>query len=99
MFALINASAYQATINSYFPRFADGDVEIHLSENPEDVCVLHSFVLALHSPFMKASLSDRWSKKEGGKVRWIYHLATDSEGSIGILVKRVSLYPVTVSTI
>ena len=43
-----------------FPRFNDGDVEIHLSSTDEKY-VLHSYVLALHSPWFKASLSERWN--------------------------------------
>lgn len=42
-----------------FPRFEDGDVEIKFTEKSESY-VLHSYVLALHSPWFKASLSEKW---------------------------------------
>lgn len=42
-----------------FPRFEDGDVEIRFNSVDEPY-ILHSWVLALHSPWFKASLSDRW---------------------------------------
>lgn len=44
-----------------FPRFSDGDVEIFFTaDDPCDKYVLHSWALALHSSWFKASLSERW---------------------------------------
>lgn len=48
-----------------FPNFNDGDVEIRFTEQDEP-WVLHSYVLALHSSWFKASLSPRWNKGEHG---------------------------------
>lgn len=45
-----------------FPRFADGDVEIRFTHKNEEAYVLHSYVLALHSDWFKASLSERWNQ-------------------------------------
>lgn len=47
-----------------FPRFEDGDVEIRFTQQNEEPYFLHSYVLALHSPWFKASLSERWSPGE-----------------------------------
>lgn len=47
-----------------FPQFSDGNVEIHFS-NDDEKFVLHSYVLALHSSWFKASLSERWNGGEG----------------------------------
>lgn len=44
-----------------FPRFDNGDVEIRFTEE-DDPYVLHSYVLGLHSPWFKASLSERWNQ-------------------------------------
>lgn len=62
-----------------FPVFQDGDVEVCLSRKPEDRFVLHSFVLGLHSPFFKASISERWSRGDddatsGALIKWRYQL-------------------------
>ena len=67
-----------------FPRFHDGDVELCLSREPEDPFVLHSVVLGLHSPFFKASLSERWSGQKNdtissGPIKWRYQLRFDED--------------------
>ena len=43
-----------------FPCFSDGNVEIHFNQS-DDKYVLHSHVLALHSSWFSASLSERWN--------------------------------------
>lgn len=43
-----------------FPEFNDGNVEIRFS-NDDTNFILHSHVLALHSTWFKASLSEQWS--------------------------------------
>jgi hypothetical protein len=43
-----------------FPRFDDGDADIKLSRKEADIYILHSLVIP-HSPFFKASLSERWA--------------------------------------
>lgn len=60
-----------------FPHFGDGDVEILLGGHHDEKLVLHSHVLALHSPWFKASLSDRWNHDNGSRLlneqkRWFY---------------------------
>ncbi|KAK5166793.1 hypothetical protein LTR04_000280 [Oleoguttula sp. CCFEE 6159] len=77
-------------MSSSFPQFSDGDVNIRLSSSDKDVFKLHSFVLALHSSFFKASLSDRWSAKTpsvGDKAEWSYELRFTEDGD-GILVRQ-----------
>ncbi|KAK5127121.1 hypothetical protein LTR85_008481 [Meristemomyces frigidus] len=88
-----------------YPQFSDGDVEIHLSTDPSDKYILHSYVLALHSPWFKASISERWnsggtgntsfigiggSSAVGGKSRWIYELHFDEDSQLGMLVKKAT---------
>lgn len=51
-----------------FPQFADGDVEIRFTQSEESY-VLHSYVLALHSSWFKASLSERWNQGMRAVVR------------------------------
>lgn len=60
-----------------FPQSSDGDVEISLGGCSDRKLVLHSYVLALHSPWFKASLSDRWNHENGSRLvgekhRWFY---------------------------
>ena len=67
-----------------FPVFQDGDVEICLSRKPEDRFVLHSFVLGLHSPFFKVSISERWSSQNdntisGDPIKWRYQLLFEED--------------------
>ena len=73
-----------------FPQCSDGDAKIHLTTEPHDKLILHSYVLALHSPCYKVSLSDRWNggdtsrtsllgssnvqSKNGPKAHWVYKL-------------------------
>jgi hypothetical protein len=76
------------------PRFKDGDVEIRLSNSGYDTFVLHSFVLALHSPWFKASLSDRWNLQNAAvtgaaPTRWVYELRFDKGTSFGLLSKAI----------
>ncbi|KAI9722602.1 MAG: hypothetical protein M1812_001533 [Candelaria pacifica] len=78
-----------------FPRFRDGDVQIRLSNEDENVLVLHSFVLGLHSTFFKASLSERWTNSEelisgSSKIKWRYELRFEKGNADGILVRQVS---------
>lgn len=62
-----------------FPRYDDGDVVLSLSEEPEDMLVLHSTILCLHSEFFRTSLNDTWIKNklagtktfEGREVRMV----------------------------
>ncbi|KAL8799966.1 MAG: hypothetical protein Q9182_005503 [Xanthomendoza sp. 2 TL-2023] len=75
-----------------FPTFHDGDVEIRLSQIPGDRLVLHSFILGLHSSFLKASLDQRWSGNDNsvkGTIKWRYELTFDSEG-LGLLCRKNS---------
>ncbi|KAF2498870.1 hypothetical protein BU16DRAFT_536847 [Lophium mytilinum] len=76
------------THQNTFPRFDDGDVELRLSRLPSHVYVLHSVVLALHSPFFKASLSERWANNgdtaviaPGSKIAWKYQLKFSDDDS------------------
>ncbi len=76
-----------------FPRFNDGDVQIRLSDANEDVLILHSFVLGLHSPFFKASLSERWAGGTGllmgsTNIKFNYEMKFDEGGVDGILVRQ-----------
>lgn len=88
---------------SGFPRCSDGDVEIHLSTDPKDTFVLHSFQLSLHSPWFKASLSERWNGgdvasssvfggRDGGrdssKPHWVYELRSEKDSSDGTLLRK-----------
>ena len=80
--------------SSNFPRFNDGNVEIYFSET-DDKYVLHSHVLALHSTFFKASLSERWNAGGettliNGKHQWVYELRFDKGQSLGMLTRRGS---------
>ena len=65
---------------SGFPKFSDGDVTIHLSTDPKDTLVLHSYVLALHSPWFKASLSERWNGGDTGRASLIGSGDAQSQG-------------------
>lgn len=72
-------------------------MQIKLSENPEDVYTLHGVVLALHSPFFKASLSERWAESgdtalitPGSSIRWRYELKFDKNSNLAILTREVS---------
>ncbi|KAF2806891.1 uncharacterized protein BDZ99DRAFT_537832 [Mytilinidion resinicola] len=83
-----------------FPSFDDGDVEIKLSETPKDVYILHSFVLALHSPFFKTSLSERWAASgdtalivPGSKIRWKYELRFEEKSNLAILTRDQGVPP------
>lgn len=58
-----------------------------------DVYRFHSFVLALHVPFFKTSLSDRWASDQGSnlsvvKPNWEYELRF-KEHEEGILIRKV----------
>ncbi|KAL8948699.1 MAG: hypothetical protein Q9222_005147 [Ikaeria aurantiellina] len=80
-------------VTSQFPIFRDGDVELSLSRHPEDRLVLHSVILALHSPFFKAGLEQRWSQSEGivsETIKWRYELTFDHDGT-GVLCKQNTL--------
>ena len=75
-----------------FLRFSDGDVEIHFSKTDEKF-VLHSHVLALHSSWFKASLSERWNSTNqatlvNGKSHWVYELRFDKESTICMLMRQ-----------
>lgn len=80
-----------------FPVFRDGDVEICLSRKTEDRFVLHSVVLALHSPFFKVSISERWSGRiddatSGDPIKWRYQLLFEEDKNDGedpLLAKAV----------
>ncbi|KAK3722172.1 hypothetical protein LTR37_002605 [Vermiconidia calcicola] len=72
-----------------FPEFSDGNVEIHFSSAGEN------YVLALHSSWFKASLSERWSGGDentmvNGKNHWVYELRFGKESSEGTLVHKQS---------
>ncbi|KAI9710756.1 MAG: hypothetical protein M1820_002589 [Bogoriella megaspora] len=77
-----------------FPKFDDGDVEIQLSLNESHCYKLHSFVLALHSPFFKASLSEKWNRGNSSSPSasspkcWAYELRFTKGTSEGILVRK-----------
>ncbi|TKA66949.1 hypothetical protein B0A49_04666 [Cryomyces minteri] len=91
-FTFTITTAALVIMSSSFPQFSDGDVNIRLSSSDKDVFKVHSFVLALHSSFFKASLSDRWSAKTpsvGGKAEWSYELRF-TEDRDGILVRQDS---------
>ena len=81
-----------------FPRFHDGDVELCLLREPEDRFVLHSVVLGLHSPFFKASLSERWSGQKNetissGPIKWRYQLRFDEDdGKSGVAKFSKAVY-------
>ncbi|KAK5132769.1 hypothetical protein LTR08_008654 [Meristemomyces frigidus] len=78
---------------SGFPQWSDGDVTIQLSSSPFDKYIVHSYVLSLHSPWFKASLSERWNGgdassktvfgssdtggRDGHKSDWVYELHFD----------------------
>ncbi|KAL8821497.1 MAG: hypothetical protein Q9223_000463 [Gallowayella weberi] len=75
-----------------FPTFHDGDVEIRLSRKPGDRLVLHSFILGLHSSFLKTSLEQRWSGNDNSvkeMIKWRYELTIDSDG-LGLLSRKNS---------
>ncbi|KAL8678571.1 MAG: hypothetical protein Q9186_005074 [Xanthomendoza sp. 1 TL-2023] len=81
-----------STSTNQFPTFHDGDVEIRLSRIPGDRLVLHSFILGLHSSFLKASLDQRWSGNDNtvkGVIKWQYELTFDSDG-LGLLCRKNS---------
>lgn len=79
-----------------FPQFSDGNVEIHFTASEEDEkYVLHSWQLSLHSPWFKASLSERWKVDRpcdtaDGKHRWIYELRFDKDSDEATLVQKAS---------
>lgn len=75
-------------------QFADGNVEIHFSKT-DKIFVLHSHVLALHSPWFKAALSERWNGNGeattlNGKNHWVYELRFDKNDSDGLLMRKPS---------
>lgn len=77
-----------------FPQFSDGNVEIQFSETDEKY-VLHNYVLALHSSWFKASLSDRWNANgqdslANGKHHWTYELRFDKGANMGMLVRKAT---------
>ena len=76
-----------------FPKFSDGNVEIHFSAT-DDTFILHSWVLSLHSSWFKASLSERWNTGDAtllnGKNHWVYELRFDKDSEIGMLMRRSS---------
>lgn len=65
----------------------DGDVELRLSQKPEDRYVLHSKHLIANSPFFKACLNDRRAigEKPTGVIKWRYELRFDEEFEVGLL--------------
>ncbi len=71
--------------------FEDGDVELRLSQKPEDRYVLHSECLIANSPYFKASLIDRWAVKEKptGAIKWRYELRFRKECALGLLERTV----------
>ncbi|KAF2481138.1 hypothetical protein BDY17DRAFT_325855 [Neohortaea acidophila] len=76
-----------------FPQFSDGDVEISLGGRHDAKLVLHSYVLALHSSWFKASLSDRWNHENdlrlvGEKQRWFYVLQFDKGTDFAMLARK-----------
>ncbi|KAF2173013.1 hypothetical protein M409DRAFT_16963 [Zasmidium cellare ATCC 36951] len=78
---------------SSFPISGDEDVEILLtSDDQDDTFQLHSYVLALHSRWFKASISERWngtkSTTDGGKDRWVYVLRFDKDDAFGLLARQ-----------
>lgn len=75
-------------------QFADGNVEIYFSEI-DDKYVLHSHVLALHSSWFKACLSDRWNTNGeattvNGKNYWTFELRFEKDNGTGMLMRRTS---------
>ncbi|KAK4540778.1 hypothetical protein LTR36_008855 [Oleoguttula mirabilis] len=82
-----------------FPRCSDGDVKIHLSSDPKDTFVLHSFQLSLHSSWFKASMSERWNGgdftntsvfggRDGEKEHWEYELRFEKGTGDGMLMRK-----------
>lgn len=76
-----------------FPKSGDEDVEIHLtSDDHHDTLALHSYVLALHSRWFKASLSERWNgtypSSDGGMTIWIYQLRFAKDDANGMLIRQ-----------
>lgn len=73
-----------------FPQYSDGDVEIHLTGDKNDTLVLHSYVLALHSSWFKAALSDQWTTvfltDASNRQRWVYELRFDQDSPLGMLM-------------
>jgi hypothetical protein len=75
-------------------QFSDGNVEIRFSTTDEKY-VLHSHVLALHSPWFKACLSERWSPGSdsttaNGKNAWEFELRFDKGSELGMLSRKSS---------
>lgn len=74
-----------------FPKSGDENVEICLTSDKEDKILLHSYVLALHSKWFKASLSERWNASNTateGKNHWVYELRFDKDSAFGLLARR-----------
>lgn len=78
---------------SRFPKSGDNDVEIRLTSDHQDgTFLLHSYVLALHSKWFKASVSERWngtkSPSDGIMGRWVYELRFDKDDTFGLLARQ-----------
>lgn len=76
------------------PQNDESNVTVYFSETDKKF-ILHSFVLGLHSPWFKASLSEQWSTRSratvvNGKNHWAYELRFDKGSSIGLLERRTS---------
>lgn len=88
-----NGSTVQTKTPS-FPKFDDGDVEIRLSTSAQHTYRVHSLVLGLHSPFFKASLSQRWSGDQpaassSDPILWRYEVRFEDGQADGICIRKV----------
>ena len=72
----------------------NGDVEIQLSTT-DDKIILHGTQLTMHSPWFKASLSERWktgneATTPDGKTYWVYELRFEKDSDMGILIRKTT---------
>ncbi|KAK4506641.1 hypothetical protein PRZ48_000373 [Zasmidium cellare] len=76
-----------------FPQAGDENVEVYLTSDTSEKILLHSYVLALHSKWFKASLSERWNGGDAphnDKNRWTYELRFDKDSAFGMLSRRAA---------
>ena len=92
---MLIATQASSHLTKGFPLFEDGNVEIRLSRKPEDRFVLHSVVLSLHSPWFRASFSERWAGSDSAQssssseIKWRYELRFDANEGNGLLMRAV----------